>query len=497
MAEEKTVKIPLALKGLDQRSEPINLEGTSPDMKNVYIDGDKIRKRLGYNRLGSGAAMSGVGQQIIKWTDSRGTNHYIALTTTKAYKYNSGTDAWDDITPTAGDFTGSASDRWSFTTAHDGTKFSNNGGSALVISNGVDLPHYFEGQTGDEFQELSEGNYPNTLNNTNEVLEYWNHLFYLNYNDTATGVQNVKSFIYADLADVDDWVDGTSGGGVLTDSIGEILRALKIGNEVAIYSEQSITKCVYVGGDTLYAFPTVVFDTGLLANRAVCKASRRHYFIGDDNRVYEYQSSQPYSISLLVEDSLFDDIDLSKKGAIVLGHDKNNHRVYIFYPTSSDTYATSYYCVDYRNNSWEYGRLADTVRGCCQYDDCMLFITHDGYVYKFDNSGGQDDTSNIDAYYHTPDITIDAEENYFRLSMFTLNIKSSLSDSTIEVDYSTDGGNSWTEMKSAYSISTNWAHYRIPVDIVDRRCRFRISQNSAKDFQIRSMHCTLEYQTDR
>jgi len=50
--EYKTVPIPLALNGINNSLEPINLQGMTPNMKNMIVDNGKIRKRLGYNQLG-------------------------------------------------------------------------------------------------------------------------------------------------------------------------------------------------------------------------------------------------------------------------------------------------------------------------------------------------------------------------------------------------------------------------------------------------------------
>ena len=52
----------------------------------------------------------------------------------------------DDIRA-SGSFTGGASNRWSHAVVHDANEFTNNSGGALVISNNVDLPYYFEGHS--------------------------------------------------------------------------------------------------------------------------------------------------------------------------------------------------------------------------------------------------------------------------------------------------------------------------------------------------------------
>lgn len=658
----KTIPVPLAISGLNKDAQPINIVDYSPNLKNMIVKSDKIIKRLGYSRLG-GNKMSGIGQEIIEWTDSVGVTHYIALTTTHAYKYNSTLGMWNAITPqtllencddvwvagsgdtiavdgdvlvqgtksvkitlasaaadgdkiayenitsadisgndtigfwfrsdtalAAGDiemvvsesadgaktgtyvvvendidiavdtwymisipaasfeaageadlddmnavvsvalyanatiasgavmyvdavraytiFTGDADNRWSYTTALDATTFSNNNGSALVISNGKDKLHYYEGHSTALFALLGDGDFPYFVF-ANEVVEFWNHLFKFNYNSGSTPVQSAKSFAYADLAGTTDWLTGTSGDGVLTDSIGSILRAVKLGNELVIYSTGSITRSVYVGGDTLYAFPTVIYDRGLFAANAVGSTNGMQYILGSDNRVYEYQAGHLYSIGDAIEDSLFSVIDASKKSAIAVGVDKANHRVYFFYPTSTDTYASSYYAVDYRRSPrvWEYGIIDNDVRSMCNYypgttvSSYMIFLTSDGYVYKMDNSSGKDDAADIECVYETGDINVDKEDNYIRISRLTFNAMSTKTTSTVAVSYSIDSGANWVSIDAAVSISSAsanvWDNHILPIDISERKCRFKFVQDSAKDFQVRAIHCDIEIQTPR
>ena len=95
-----TLPIPIARGGINKDIEPTSLEGVfTPFMLNMIIDPRKIRKRLGYSKLGSNLPLTGTGMELIEYIDARGTTHTVAITTTHAYEYQTDTDLWLQITP--------------------------------------------------------------------------------------------------------------------------------------------------------------------------------------------------------------------------------------------------------------------------------------------------------------------------------------------------------------------------------------------------------------
>ena len=99
-----TIAISLAVHGLDKDTDPLDLDKTSPNMKNMVVEKGWLRKRLGATTLGSNLPLSGIGMELSQYTDARGTVHHIAITTTNAYRYElglagAGYDIWHNITP--------------------------------------------------------------------------------------------------------------------------------------------------------------------------------------------------------------------------------------------------------------------------------------------------------------------------------------------------------------------------------------------------------------
>ena len=113
--------------GVNRRDESIHLDPRhSPYMKNMVVEQTKVRKFLGYSVLGTNLPLTGIGMEILRYIDSRGIAHHIALTTSNAYVYDPDDDTWDEITPDAADFTGDADDRWSYDVVTDVAAFTNN-----------------------------------------------------------------------------------------------------------------------------------------------------------------------------------------------------------------------------------------------------------------------------------------------------------------------------------------------------------------------------------
>jgi hypothetical protein len=519
--------------GLNKRDEPTMLDPRyTPSMQNMVVMQSRVRKFLGYTEVGSNLPLTGIGMELIRYIDDRGNVHHIALTTTNAYLYDIDDEEWDDITPVAGDFSGDQDDRWAYCLVTDAVKFSNNGGTALLISNGKEKPYYFEGQAGDKFQVFN--NEPASFAYTYELIEFWNQLFYINPND---GADHAKGLMVADLADTSKWNGSDlSFDSTLTDVQGVLLRGVKLFYDLILYATESISVCKRVGGASLFEVPTFIYELGLHSKRSVFPFAEFHAFIGSDEKFHKYVgTNQAPLICDEIAEAFFRDLDVSKKDKIVLGHDITHHKLYFFFPTSEDTYAQHYYAWNYQYNpqTMEYGVLPKSVRGmskltlgvswkcssarfvglkCSEVSIACndsytqegkaqtIFLTDDGYVYSLDESRGLFGSSNIECWVDTPDLTwIQGSEYYLgRFLGYSFEAKSILPGATVEVQYSTDGGRTWTDFNnSPVSLTTSWAMYHIPCDVLARKCRFRNYQNSSKDLQIRNRAYKIVEGTER
>lgn len=701
----QTINIPIASNGLNKDIEPTSLSGSSspisssyrysPNMKNIILTRNGARKRGGYSQFGANLPLTGIGMELIEYADARNTVHLLAITSSNVYKYNTSTEAWDNITPgtsietcesgwssgdgvdilhsatvfhqgskslranmnpdfvPAGDilaykdissldisdkthigfwvrttsvpsftdnweivisesnhaagektgtyvsvisdtpivaadtwyyvqvaadlsalnsvisisvwanqdmgfayvffiddiraiktFTGDADNHFTSTVTHDATEFANNGGTALIISNGTDDLALFEGHSDDRFIYAADAlsgagfGFP-SFGNAKELADLWNHFFILNYNN---GNDNVRSLVYAGFADIDDWTSVSSAIHTLTDSRGAIVRARRLGDELVVYSTRSISTGRYLGGPILFAFPTLVYEAGLFAFSGIWSFVNAHYFLSTDQKIYAYQGgSQLIPVGEAIEDSLFANLDISKKNQVTSGVDLREHLLHFFYPRSSDTYAKVSYAMNYKRAGlpWMFFEFNDTVRAMSQFENkanwycddsnawfgsdglkdlyvdevdffcddsstqvnfpMPVFISGDGYVFRMDGVTRNDNGNDIECIYETEDITIDKEEHFGRWSWFSFIAKADITSSSVNVYYSIDGGENWVELDdSSVSLTSTWTPYRLPFDVVSRKIRFRLLQNSSGDLQIRdNMHCKVQVEPDR
>ncbi len=437
------------------------------------------------------------------------------------------------------------STRWSHTILHDSTASTPgwNNAKAIALSNNVDLPVQWDGNEttfGELVTNISDFNY------VKELSSLANHLCLYNFFIGSTLYK--RNCRFADIGDTDDFAVGTSGEEVLTDSIGEILRAKPFKKQVAIYSEKSITLQRHVGGNSIFLFDTVIQEVGLLAEKALWNSSLVHYFIGSDQKFYSYPGgSELVSIGRLFEENFFKRVDATNIDKVILGYDEGRHKLYCFYPDKEqgDTTAKQYFAINLTElqPSVEEGRFAHSVRDfsifsnrvdytcngpffnppgaaahtCDEFPDMRcnaaylqagyaiaIVISDDGFVYKLDEISGKDDSTNIECILETPDYTIEkgTEEFEGRWSQFGFNTCSqdsvSVSASTVTVEYSVDYGDTWIALPdSPVTLNTAWTEHQLELDVKDRRIRFRFTQNSDGDFQLRGLSTKVKKETIR
>ncbi len=427
-------------------------------------------------------------------------------------------------------FAGSVNIPITSTLATDTTEFSNNGGTALCMCNGVDDVYYYEGQSLDRFQLLTHTSGASTCR---VLAEFWNHMMLIH---PTLSVREVKTLLYAAAGDVDDHASDTAGANTLTDTIGELLAAVKLGSSLVFYSDDSITIGRYYGGITIFTFPTLVFGTGIVSTKSVASIANVHLILGSDQKVYAYYGDTDLvPIGEMVEDQLFTTLDISKKQHIASGVDRGKYKVHFFLPRSGDIdYANLSYCFNYRSSmlSWEIHDFSKTIKGFggiqagfdwyCDEDplqdifcnesalycdegsgqtgyEIPAFISDDSFVYQLDEATGQDDTTDITFEVWTPEFIISAEEQFGRWVWFSFQAISSVVSSTVNVSYSVDGGSNWTEITdSPVSLNQQWTTHRLPITVMSRRILFRFLQSSDKDIHLRGLFkCAVEPQPER
>jgi len=439
-------------------------------------------------------------------------------------------------------FSGSASDPWTMEIIHDtdygGSDLFGSYDSALLVSNGVDNPMFWTGASDSTFftdatldaNGVTLTDWITNFTNVKQIIASFDHLIFANVKTSTANLQNSKILYWTDIADMDNFEgDGTNGNLLLTDAKGAILRTAFLGNDVIVYNEESITTVRYVGGDLIFIAETFVNNVGLFSKACLWIGPENHVFLGTDHKIYFYAGRRHLtSIGQLIEDSLFDDLDSTKKAYMKVFYNSVEKIIYFFYAKSSDTYPQNYYAVNIKRDplTWERGRFSKSVMGYARFrnigaagswrcngpylaetpcsestlrcDDGVaqegfhqtLFISNDGYVFAISKAKASDNGTAFLCRYDTEDITvIPYSEFYFgRITEFSMNVSSGASASTtVTVYYSIDSGKSWakTADSSDITVVSDWSEHRIPFDIKQRKVRFRVESNNIYDLQIR------------
>jgi hypothetical protein len=442
------------------------------------------------------------------------------------------------------EFTGSDTDRWSYDEATNPYEFTANGGTALVLCNGVDDLFAYEGILETGLTTLTPSSELTSFATTREIFEFWNHLYLGDYD--ASSVTYSRSLAWHDVPSASNpYVDLGITETVLTDSRGTIKRIVKLGYEAVVYNDFTISVIRRIGGGSLFIFPTIVFETGLIAPRAVVEHVNTHFFLGNDLRVYSYRGGiQIKPIGEQIEDWLFDEIDAQQLDYVVSGLDPRLHKIYFIYPQGGVAYAYNYvaYNFDRQGNPWEAGKFSHPIAGfslvsntgdlrcdsqqlvgiTCDDDEwgskkCsdgswsegypeVVMIDRDGNTYKRSDGATTDAGTGYTAYFSTPDlIPIEGRtDEEARFLGFNFSAQSTTTDSNgdpynLRVNFSEDGGETWTLLETVtLSSGDTWTQHRVPCDFKAKRGRFRLGQGNVDgDFKVRSMSYKIQKATDR
>jgi hypothetical protein len=408
-------------------------------------------------------------------------------------------------------------------------------GTGLVISDTLNNVVHYDGADGLKYlitTDITDFDY------VKELLFDNGHLCFYNFKDASYRLKNIIWTTGYDCDSTGAWTTGTSGEALLPMVRGSIRRVLPMNKNKIIYADRSIAFQSYVGGVDIFTFDSITNDLGILGNKSILEFVTSNIFMGDNLNIYELNASHQLSIlSNLINELIIDEIDLAYKDKIFFWNDKTNKRVYLFYVGKSDGGSTrSYFAINmlYNNISWERGRLADGICAFADYtsdvdykcndaifsglgcddatyglwrcDDARIlgqgtkpiFMKETAGACVLDSEVNDDNGSIIDCFYETGDITIqDASQlTYYRASKISFNAcknKFPDVDSSLTVEYSIDGGTTWTEcVDSPVSLNNDWTTHTLDVtDEQTRQMRFKLSNNDSGDVQISEL--TLHY----
>ena len=468
--------------GLNYMDPSTMLEDRGGFPRNMRLSRNDLKKREGKTLYGDDA-ISGSVLHLVQYPLESQVIRLLRMSQRKCEKWNTTTEAWDDIT--GSDFTGGDSDFFSTTVAEN----------ELIITNGVDAMRTYDdaGNTADLV--ASTGTVP--------VAKY------ISYNEAgyliSAYIQSVTAgpvrIQWTDIGDITAHGSGNYGASLLRHSPDPIRGIHSLNEYTVCYKKDAIYLGRPVDTSDIFIWDLVWTGVGLISNRAVVEHNGRHYFMGTDD-FYQFNAVRPESIGNdSVQREVFSRLDADKIdrcfAMLMTAYDE----VWFFIVTSGEDWPTEVWKYNYRTGYWYMDTCSALTSAALYYaqssvawndlvgtwehqmwrwDDNLtttdsptaMFGDADGYTYKNDPFVSNDNDVAIDGAWTSMDFTADKFETYKRWLQLEFEAKGN----NVKVEYSTDFGDTWTTIKTV-ALSDQWPvkPYVIYFDIVARNIRFRFS----------------------
>lgn len=309
------------------------------------------------------------GAAVVTLLDS--TRRVIAGTQDALYELSSG--SWVDVTGTA--YTGGTDSRWSF------TQF----GNTTVAANRADT---IQSSNSGAFASISGAP------SAEVVFSVGAFVMALNVND---GAEKPDGWHCCAVFDVTDWTESVttqSASGRLVSTPGQLTAGLRLGEYAVAYKSSSIYLGQYVGAPVVWDWLLVPGgEAGCVGKEALCDVDGAHFFVGTDN-FWMFDGTRPVPIGDgQVRQWFFDNSDPGNLFKTKCVYDRQQNRVWVFYPSAGSTVCDSALVYHLKNKQW--GRADTTVQAVLNY-------IAPGFTFNnWDDAGATFDT--------LPDISYDSQ----------------------------------------------------------------------------------------
>ena len=475
-------------------------DAESPNSQNMYVNRGILTKRNGTTNFPpAGTLISGTEKEIMagREFEREDTKYNVRIGLDRIEKYNTGTNVWDNITGT--DLTGGTSD------LIDTAIPMLSGKRILCFTNGVDAIRKYTG-TGNTA----------VLGGTPPVAKYiQEYKTYLVCANIAGGTDISQRVQWSDTALPETWTGGNSGTLDLVED-GDAISGLSIfGSFVCVHKLNAIYLGSLVSNSDIFRFDRINTKSGTVANGSITNlpTGEQIFLAADGLRVFNGVTAPPIEspVNDEIRDSLATDYSHKTWGVLV----KEKDEVWIGIPIGDQTTGDTVYKFNYKSRNlykdvrsnitaaWRATNIAattwdDTVgtwdaqterwNSGSQQDNFPFIMLGDntGCTVKVDNGVNNDVDTVINAFWESKDFQHDQQvmSRWKELRMWA-------SGNTVKVDYSTDAGETWTEIgQSPVSLDSSFPPDSDPdilyFDVVSTQIRFRFTNTvSAETFALK------------
>jgi hypothetical protein len=271
------------------------------------------------------------------------TRRILTGTATKIYELASG--SWTDVSGAT--YTGGADTRWDF------TQF----GDATIAANRADI---LQRSTSGAFAAISGAP------KAKIVYSVGGFVMALNVHD---GAEKTNGWHCSAAFDDTDWTEAVStqcASGLLVATPGPITAGSRLGEYAVAYKTRSIYIGQYVGAPTVWDWILVPGgEAGCIGQEAHCDIGGAHFFVGEDNFwIFDGTSPRPIG-DTQVRQWFFDNSAPEHLYKTKCIFDKQQNRVWVFYPGAGATSCDSALVYHLRSKQW--GRANRAIQAAMNY----------------------------------------------------------------------------------------------------------------------------------
>jgi len=202
-----------------------------------------------------------------------------------------------------------------------------------VATNGENPPFYWDGNLQNPAVNLPD--FP--AQSCWSIRAYKNYLVAMNINGSEG--RDEQLVLWSDAAPAglipDSWTpgpDSDAGNNVLADTVGPILDAMPLRDDLVIYKPRSVYLMSFIGGEAVMSFRKLFGNRGALAKNCVAEFEGKHYVLGDGD-CYVHDGQNIVSVAEgRIQEFFFKNIDDSEADNCFVVIDKPNSEVHFCAP---------------------------------------------------------------------------------------------------------------------------------------------------------------------
>ena len=317
------------------------------DGNNIEFDNNKTAKVLGNQQV---FGTPTVAPYWLLPFNTTTTNYWIYPSLTKIYRVSTSgtTTTHADVTRSSGgDYSATADKGW------------NGGvlGGVAILNNGVDDPQML-GTSSSAFADLT--NWPS--NTSCQVIRpFKRFLVALDTTESSTRYPfRVKWSHPAEGGTVPTtWnpADGTKDAGYvdLSQTNGNVIDCLPLGDVNIIYKEDSIWSMAFEGGQSIFGFRQLFDDVGILGRHCAKSFDNKHFVVAEDDIYIHDGQTKESIVDTQIRDELFNSMHPDYKTRTFVAADREKNEMWVCFVSntnSTNAFADTAYVYNFRNNSW-------------------------------------------------------------------------------------------------------------------------------------------------